>query len=219
MAFSRFRAGLALVAGALALSACSTGTAPIANYEPDAFGDSMYTRHYAATPAQTCEAARRALLSQGYVITEAKEKEVTGRKLFQPDVKHHVQMEFQVVCALDGSDRSIAFASATQDQYVAKPASNSASVGVGGIGSLSLPFQGGPDSMVKISSQTVTNPDVYDSLFTLMKGYLATVERIHWKPDETKPASAKPAAAKPADQGAAGQKPAVPKANNDDVMQ
>jgi hypothetical protein len=210
MFFSRLGAGLALAVGALSLSACSTGTAPIANYEPDAFGDSMYTRHYAATPAQTCEAARRALLSQGYVITDAKEKEVTGRKLFQPDVKHHVQMEFRVVCALDGADRSLAFASATQDQYVAKPASNSASVGVGGIGSLSLPFQGGLDSMVKISSQTVTNQDVYDSLFTLMKGYLSSVERIHWKPDETKPADAKPA-----DQGTTAQKPADQKAKND----
>lgn len=210
MFFSRLGAGLALAVGALSLSACSTGTAPIANYEPDAFGDSMYTRHYAATPAQTCEAARRALLSQGYVITDAKEKEVTGRKLFQPDVKHHVQMEFRVVCALDGADRSLAFASATQDQYVAKPASNSASVGVGGIGSLSLPFQGGLDSMVKISSQTVTNQDVYDSLFTLMKGYLSSVERIHWKPDETKPVDAKPA-----DQGTTAQKPADQKAKND----
>ncbi|TAN09791.1 MAG: DUF2242 domain-containing protein [Burkholderiaceae bacterium] len=210
MFFSRLGAGLALAVGALSLSACSTGTAPIANYEPDAFGDSMYTRHYAATPAQTCEAARRALLSQGYVITDAKEKEVTGRKLFQPDVKHHVQMEFRVVCALDGADRSLAFASATQDQYVAKPASNSASVGVGGIGSLSLPFQGGLDSMVKISSQTVTNQDVYDSLFTLMKGYLSSVERIHWKPDETKPVDAKPA-----DQGTTAQKPAAQKAKND----
>lgn len=196
MVFSRFNLGVACALAGLVLSGCASGTHAIANYEPDAFGTSMYTRHYLATPAQTCEAARRALLSQGYVVTEAKEKEVIARKLFQPDVKHHVQMEFRVVCASDGSDQSLAFASATQDQYVTRPASNSASVGVGGIGSLSLPFQGGVESMVKISSETVTNEDVYDSLFSLMSGYLSSVERIHpgdWKPIEQKATDAKPA--------------------------
>jgi hypothetical protein len=43
-----------------------------------------------------------------------------------------------------------------------------------------------------------------------MKGYLSSVERIHWKPDETKPADAKPA-----DQGTTAQKPADQKAKND----
>lgn len=165
------------------LAACSPfAVKPLRHYQPDAFGASMYTRHYLSTPAEACEAARRALLSQGYVVTEAKGDRVSARKLFQPDIQHHVQMEFQVTCAADGPNESIAFASATQDQYVTKNSSNSASLGVGILGSVSLPFEGGLDSMVKIASKTVTDDEVYDRLFALMSGYLVSVEREAGKP-------------------------------------
>ena len=71
----------------------------------EAFDASTHARHYAAPPERTCEAARRALLSQGYVVTAATAQEVTARKYFQPDAQHHVQMEFRVVCAPEGQGR------------------------------------------------------------------------------------------------------------------
>ena len=51
----------------------------------------------------------------------------------------------------------------------------SASLGVGGIGSLSLPIEGGMDSMVKVASETVTQAGVYDRLFALMAGYFDAI--------------------------------------------
>ena len=56
-----------------------------------------------ATEAQTCEAARRALLSQGYLISAANADLVTGRKNFQPAAEVHVEVEFRVVCAHEGA--------------------------------------------------------------------------------------------------------------------
>lgn len=194
-----FRFVLRLSGGVLAVSllaACSPmGVKPLRHYQPDAFGASMYTRHYLSTPAEACEAARRALLSQGYVVTEAKANLVSARKLFQPDIQHHVQMEFQVTCAADGPKESIAFASATQDQYVTKSASNSASLGVGLLGSVSVPLEGGLDSMVKIASKTVTDGEVYDRLFALMGGYLVSVEREAGKNATIESITPKPKAA------------------------
>ena len=170
------RAG-AVVIGVLGVAACTPfANRALKNYEPEAFGASMYTRHYLSTPAEACEAARRALLSQGYVVDKATAEQVSARKYFQPDTTHHVQMEFGVTCAPDGPDYSVVFASGTEDQYVARAASNSASVGVPVFGSLSLPLKGGLDSMVKIGSKTVTNEAIYDSLFALIGGYLKSVE-------------------------------------------
>jgi len=141
---------------------------------------SMHTRHVLDSQANTCEAARRALLSQGYVVTAATAQEVTARKYFQPDAQHHVQMEFRVVCAPEGQGKlaSVAFASALKEQYLVRKAKESASLGVGGLGSLSLPVEGGMDSMVKVASETVASAQVYERLFSLMREYLDSMSLL-----------------------------------------
>jgi hypothetical protein len=158
---------------ALTLAACTTWEpkiAPLENYQPESFGANAYARHYAASPARTCEAARRALLSQGYVVIGAAGEQVSGRKYFQPDAYHHVQLEFRVVCAPERGDdhASMAFVSGLKEQYLVRKAKDSASLGVGGIGSLSVPIEGNLDSMVKVSSETVTDPQLYERLFALL---------------------------------------------------
>ena len=176
------RRSLALLAP-LALAACNTlnsQPAPLVGYQPEAFDASTHARHYAAPADRTCEAARRALLSQGYVVTTATAQEVTARKYFQPDIEHHVQLEFRVVCAPEGQGKlaSVAFASGLKDQYLVRKAKESASLGVGGFGSLSLPLEGGMDSMVKVASETVTDADVYARLFKLMREYLDSMSAL-----------------------------------------
>ncbi len=164
------------VAAVLALglvSAC--GTASRVKLEPEAFGSTTtHSRSYTTTPGQTCEAARRALLSQGFVITTAVADRVDGRKNFQPEPEMHVEIEFHVVCASDGKDgkKSIAFVNALQDRYALKKSNNSASVGVGVIGSLSLPFSSSDDSLVKVASETVTSEVFYERYFALLQRFL-----------------------------------------------
>ena len=142
---------------------------------------------YAATEAQTCEAARRALLSQGYLVTAATADLVTGRKRFQPEAEVHVEFEFRVVCAHEGSsDRStIAFASALQDRYSLKKSNSSASVGVGVLGSLSLPFAASDEALVKVASETITDPKFYDRFFALIDRYRVFSERADARADST----------------------------------
>lgn len=200
---------------ALLLAGCgSFGTGQA--YEPEDFDSTTtHTRNYAASEAQTCEAARRALLSQGYMVTAANADLVTARKSFQPATETHVEVEFRVVCAREGGAGSasagrstVAFATALQDRYGLKKGSNSASLGVGAIGSLSLPFGGSNEAMVKVASQTLTDERFYDRFFTL-------VERFLQGGGPDMPADAAPAddAPKPATRPAATTFPVAPSPN------
>ncbi|RYY89416.1 MAG: DUF2242 domain-containing protein [Comamonadaceae bacterium] len=169
-----------VVLSALVLAGCAGTSSRRVSYETEEFDSTTtHTRSYAATEAQTCEAARRALLSQGYMITAANPDLVTGRKSFQPAPEVHVEVEFRAVCARDtgigakGSPRStIAFVTALQDRYSLKKTNNSASVGVGAIGSLSLPFSSSDDALVKVASETLTDERFYDRFFALMDRFI-----------------------------------------------
>lgn len=161
----------------LILAGC-TGTPKRVTYDPEEFDSTTtHTRNFRATQSQTCEAARRALLSQGYLVTVSNADLVAGRKSFQPASEVHVEVELRVTCALDGADggsggHTIAFASALQDRYSLKKVNNSASLGVGAFGSLSLPFSSSDDALVKVASETVTDGNFYDRFFTLLDRFL-----------------------------------------------
>lgn len=176
-----------LVAVALLLAGCagSTGSASrSANrvYLDEAFSTTeTFSRVFTAGVGGTCEAARRALLSQGYVITSARPDAVNGRKSFQPEPEVHVQIEFHIVCVPEVTSVSamatdppstIAFVNAVQDRYSLKKNPNSASLGVSAIGSLSLPVSSSDDSLVKVASQTIPAGVFYDRFFGLIERYL-----------------------------------------------
>lgn len=159
---------------AAGLSGCALRGLPLE--VPEAFDSTTtYARTYAARDAQTCEAARRTLLSQGYVIHAATAEQVRGRKSFQPAAETHLEMEFTVVCAREGYEgrRTIAFVNAVNDRYAVKKSNNSASLGVGAFGSLSLPFTGSNEALVKVASATVADAAFYDRFFKLLERYLA----------------------------------------------
>jgi len=162
---------------ALLLSACASNRPPPFQREDFAVNET-YSRTFDANEAQTCEAARRALLSQGYVVTIANADLVNARKSFQPDHETHMEIEFRVVCTAQrkGGKPTLAFVSALQDRYGLKKGSSAASVGVGAIGSLSLPFSAGDDSLVKVASETVTAAGFYDRFFKLVGNYLVDHE-------------------------------------------
>lgn len=184
------RSGLrtALLAGSVLLGACAgapgtTNKAASRVYLNEAFASTeTYSRVFTSGAAATCEAARRALLSQGYVITSAARADaVNGRKSFQPEAEVHVQIEFHVVCvpevtaasaAASDPPSTIAFVNAVQDRYSLKKNPNSASLGVSAIGSLSLPVSSSDDSLVKVASETIPAGVFYDRFFGLIERYL-----------------------------------------------
>ncbi len=167
---------LRIVVLALVLAATAGCSSPkTAVYEHENFDDSgTFSRNYPVTDTASCEAARRALLSQGYIITSSDPKLIAGNKSFQQTGDTHLQISFSVVCAADGSagHRSTMFANALQDRYALKKVNNSASLGVGVLGSVSMPIGSTDDSMVKVASETVSSAKFYDRFFTLVELFL-----------------------------------------------
>ncbi|AFU47027.1 putative lipoprotein [Acidovorax sp. KKS102] len=168
-------AAVALACGATLVMAGCTSTGVKTFGVQENFGSvATYSRLFDATPAQTCEASRRALLSQGYVISSSSADLVEGKKSFQPEPESHLQMVVRVVCVPEANDGkvSLGFVTATQDTYALRKTNNSASVGVGAIGSVSLPFSSSSESLVKVGSETIAKDTFYDSFFDLVKRYL-----------------------------------------------
>ena len=155
------------------LAGCSSQKTAI--YEHEHFDDSgTFSRNYPVTDKASCEAARRALLSQGYIITSNDPTMISGHKSFQQTGESHLEISFNVVCAVDGGTEhhSTMFANALQDRYALKKVNNSASLGVGVLGSVSMPIGSSDDSMVKVASETVSSPQFYERYFTLVEVFL-----------------------------------------------
>lgn len=130
-----------------------------------------YSRTVDGRPGDACEAARRTLLSQGYAIARSDEAQVEGSKNFQPREDDHEQLVLRISCAPRGS-QTLVFVSAVQDRYALKKSPTSASVGVGALGSVSLPFGSNDDSLVKVASSTVTDAGFYQRFFQRLQQYL-----------------------------------------------
>ncbi|WP_230938414.1 DUF2242 domain-containing protein [Xanthomonas translucens pv. undulosa] len=168
--------------------------------------DNTYSRSYPVQPGQACESARRALLSQGYVVAKATADAVEGTKNFQPNQDSHEQLELRVSCVAHGQDESWVFVSALQDRYALKKSATSASVGVGVLGSVSLPVGSSDDSLVRVASSTVQDGDFYKRFFELMAQYLPKAKPA--APPEPPPPPPPPAAASKPEPAAAVPMPA-----------
>jgi len=157
--------------GAALLAGCGGRAADSTLLRESFDSGDMFSRTVDGTPAQACEAARRTLLSQGYAIARSGDDLVEASKNFQPSEDHHEQLVLRVACAARG-DQALVFASAVQDRYALKKSPTSASVGVGALGSVSLPFGSNDDSLVKVASSTVQDGQFYTRFFQRLQQFL-----------------------------------------------
>lgn len=161
--------------------------------------ETPYQQRFVATPNAACEAARRALLSQGYLVTGTQADHVSAQKSFQPEYEVNIVIEFNVTCAPSGSQQVLAFANAVQVRYEMKKASSSASLGVSAIGSISLPVGNNNDSLVRVGNETITDHAFYDRFFTLMKYHLSLSSEVELVPMESSPSKSQAPAFPPSE--------------------
>lgn len=143
----------------------------------DDFGSSeVYSRAFPGNASSTCEASRRALLSQGYVVEDSTTT-VTAHKNFQPAQETHVQVRFTVTCADNnkGSRSATVFVNAVKDRYSLRKSSNSASVGIPAV-SFSLPLTSTDEAMVKVASETISSKKFYNHFFDTVERYIDVEE-------------------------------------------
>lgn len=160
----------------LVLAACGSNrlrsqAAPLG----EVFGaDDTYSRTYPAAPEVACEATRRALLGQGYIIKLMAPESLEASKHFQPESDIHTQLNVRATCVPQVDSSAIVFINAVQERYALKGQSSSASVGVSMIGSVSVPVPigGGNANLVRVGSNTVQNQEFYTRLFDRVGFYL-----------------------------------------------
>ena len=144
-------------------------------YQGESFAaEETFSRLFDANVDITCEAGRRALLSQGYVVSKSEGGLVRGAKHFQPEGEVHVEIAFNIVCVGEGPKQQVAtaYVSAQQDRYAVKKSPQAASLGVSALGSISVPLSSTQDSLVKVASETIPAGEFYDRFFTLMQRML-----------------------------------------------
>ncbi len=162
---------LALLAGCTVPEMPTLSEPPAPVYRSERFdADSSHAHRYPRGAEDVCEGARRALLSQGYVLSRNDRVVLVGSKFFQPERDRHVELKLQVTCVPDDAAdlAASAYVAAWEEQYVVKKSTSSSSLGVSAIGSISLPMGSSEDSLVKVGVQTVREPGFYDRFHKLI---------------------------------------------------
>jgi len=180
LAMSLFKKAALLLVPALvaALGACSSTKPGFRDDQLFSSTASPFSRNFDFSPTDSCEAARRGLLSQGYLTTMTRTDAVDATKDFQPAPDSHIDVDVHVVCiAGDASNTSVVYVNAVQNGYALKKSDTSASVGLSIFGSLSLPIRTNSDAMVKISSETIQSGSFYEKFFDLLGRYLRSSAR------------------------------------------
>lgn len=157
-------APLLLAAG---LAGCATPPPPA--YRGEAFNtESPFEYWSTRQPAAACELGKRALLSQGYQVDDAKPQNIRGEKLFQPQPDYGMKINITLVC-LPSNVGTVIYANGQQTRFELKSRGSSAGVSVAGIGSISLPWTADKDALVKVGEETISDPDFYRRLFALIE--------------------------------------------------
>ncbi|MDP3539444.1 MAG: DUF2242 domain-containing protein [Azonexus sp.] len=152
----------------LTLSSCSTSKTS-RPYQTETFPSETPFQYYSSRePDAACEVAKRALLSQGYQVDDAKLRSIRGEKFFRPTTDEATQLTITLVC-LSSSLGTVIYANALETQFEMKSKGSNAGVSVSALGSVSLPWSINKDTLVKVGEETVTEPAFYQRLFELIK--------------------------------------------------
>ena len=159
------------VALMLTLLLCA-GCGGRAVYRDEAFQEeSPFRRNLTVSAQKACEAAQLAMLSQAYRISLKEATEVRAQKDFQPDNDTSVTIDLDVVCK-DMPPGSIIFANAVQTKYELKKSSQTTSVGIPSVGSLSMPWGKTAETLVKVGGETISDEEYYARFFALVRNIL-----------------------------------------------
>ncbi len=161
-----------LVLCVMLLMGCSTQ----AVYTRESFSaDSPFRLKVDDDQTLACESARRSLLGQGYLIDSASMEQVKGHKAYRIEGKANTFIEMNIACVPDGVGSTL-YATGLLSTYDLKKSSNPASVGLAGVGSISLPIGQSADALVKVAEETIGDRLFYRRFFAAVQ---YTLDEMH----------------------------------------
>lgn len=154
------RYGLILIL--ISLASCS-GTRNYADGE--AFHtDSRHSRDFAVAPVPVCEAARRVLLRDGYIVAPGAGERLIGVKEFQVDEKQQAELRLYVNCSARAAGSTL-FVTATEEHFDLKTSRKSTSVGIPLLFPISVSNSSEVDAQVKVRGEMVHDKDFYERFY------------------------------------------------------
>lgn len=156
------RNGLIVILISLLLAACS-GTR---NYsDGEAFrADSRHSRDFSVAPDPVCEAARRVLLRDGYIVQPGAGERLIGVKEFQVDENQQAQLRLYVNCSARASGSTL-FVTATEEHFDIKTSRKSTSVGIPLLFPISVSNSSEVDAQVKVRGEMVRDKGFYERFY------------------------------------------------------
>ncbi len=152
----------------LILAAC--GTKPI--YRQESFDPKApYQYRIPIAPNLACDAAKYALLSQGYAAEVVTANQLKGNKSFQPDSDRHVIIDFSVHCVATRMGTML-YANAIESRYDLKKSSQSAGINIASVGGITVPWGTSSESLVKVAGHTIDDPQYYKRFYDLVDQHL-----------------------------------------------
>lgn len=161
---------LALLLVAPLLNSCA---GPDSYARNEAFAsDARYRRDFAVAAAPLCEAARRAMLGEGYIVARPEEQRLLAGKKFQVDEKQHAILTLHVNCEPHGGGSTL-FATATEERFDVKTSRQSSSIGFPVLAPLYFGTVIESDNQVKTRGETVTQGAFYERFYRAVQRELA----------------------------------------------
>jgi hypothetical protein len=162
--------GLSLILISLLLASCG---GPRSYAENEEFrSDPRYHRDFQVAASPLCNAARRVLLADGYVVTEGEGQSLSGGKEFQVEEKYHAILHLYITCD-QRAGGSILFVTATEEHFDVKTDRQSTTIGAPLVAPITFGSRSETDRQVKIRGETVTERDFYERFYRAVQRELA----------------------------------------------
>ncbi len=151
-----------LILTLILLTACS---GPRTYAEREEFHtDSRHSRNFIATAEPVCEAARRVLLRDGYIVEDSANQDLVGAKEFQIEENRHAILRLYVTCGQRASGSTL-FVTATEEHFDVKTSRQGTSIGVPLLSPISISSTSEADNQVKTRGETVTDKGFYERFY------------------------------------------------------
>ena len=136
------------------------------HYAPDEdfSSDARYRRNFQASAPALCDAARRVLLGDGYIVTRSEGQSLVGGKEFQIKERQHAILNIYVSCDQRGGG-SILFVTATEEHFDVESIRQSSSIGFPLVAPIYYSTQSEADRQVKIRGETVSERGFYERFY------------------------------------------------------
>src|SRR5277367_5666915 len=139
-------------------------------------GSAPFSKTISGSGDSVCWSVKRALLGQGYMLERSGEAGVlTGTKDYQPEEKLNVTVHLQTSCADNKNGTSIVFATADREESKLQKMKQTTSAGIGPA-TITMPA-GSAKVLGVIKRETISDPNFYNSFFTLVEGFVVQEQR------------------------------------------